>query len=288
MKKFALTFFTVRATCAFAFAGPEALSSGKEVIPTPVSPASCFAGWYLGIHGGALLTNFDTDTSASARTVGARGRVDTAFDSTNGGDHDASAEGGLQGGYNFQRGEWIFGLEVDISAAVFERKESARAVIMLDQNMEFPGPFFYTTVIRSKTELDWYSTLRPRFGHTLGQRVYLFGTGGLAFGSSKVSETTDVSAETPGGSTGGALSDGDREVEFGWTAGAGIDFCLTERVILNFTYLYVDLGDASASDSFSGTTPVLSGTGFRSYESRTHTSSDLQFHVIQAGLSLKF
>lgn len=262
-------------------------SSGKEVAQVPVVPTSCFDGWYFGIHGGGLLTNFNSRTSAFGSTESARGNVDTAFDfSTRG--NDGGAEGGLQVGYNFQRGGWIFGLEVEISAAAFERINSAQAVIPLDQ--ESGGPFSYKTGIGSKTDLNWYSTVRPRFGHTLGERVYLFGTGGLAVGSAEVSEVTGVSAGTPGGTTSGSDFQGNRDVSVGWTAGAGIDFCLTQHVILNFTYLYVDLGDASASSTFSGEIPTndSKSSGFRTFDSQTHASSDLKFHVFQGGVSFKF
>src|SRR5437867_1749347 len=56
MKKFTLTLALFCACGALAYAGPEPLAS-KEIAPAPM-PTSCFEGWYFGIHGGALLSNF--------------------------------------------------------------------------------------------------------------------------------------------------------------------------------------------------------------------------------------
>ena len=183
----------------------------------------------------------------------------------------------------------MFGFEADIQGTNLERKDSASAFIPLGQG-EGGGPdFFYATNIESKTALDWYSTLRPRFGHTLGQRVFLFGTGGLAFGLTEVSQTTSVFAATPGGATADVFNTSDRGIQFGWTAGGGLEFCLSQHWILNFTYLYVDLGDRDGGSSFSGSTPTENTqNGVRTYFSQTSVSSDMKFHVFQGGLSFRF
>ncbi|MEY2536709.1 MAG: outer rane immunogenic protein [Verrucomicrobiota bacterium] len=288
MKKLTLTLGTLCAGCALTFGGTAQTSSKEVMEQAPVAITSCFQGWYFGIHGGGLLTNLNSDTSADGVTTSARGDVTSATDFSTGDNNDGMAEGGLHAGYNFQRGGWIFGLEVDISVTDLEKTNSALAVVPLDQEGEVNAPFEYATAITSKTDLNWYSTVRPRFGHTLGQRVFVYGTGGLAFGLTEVSEITGVAAATPqGGTVSALLSDSDRGVAFGWTAGAGIDFCLTEHIILNFTYLYVDLGDSSASSSFSGASAPVSA-GVRTYDSATHVTSDMKFHVIQGGLSFRF
>ena len=39
-------------------------------------------------------------------------------------------------------------------------------------------------------------------------------------------------------------------VKFGWTGGGGFDICVSSHVLLNFTYLYVDLEDSHTGQDF--------------------------------------
>src|ERR1700730_14840576 len=248
MKKFALIFVLLSACCGLAYAGPEPMAS-KEIAPVPAPPPSCFEGWYFGIHGGGILTEFDSQTSAFEETLPPQtfGFSESAFAETGRRGSDSTWEGGLHAGYNWQRGAWVFGLEVDIQGTNFERHDSALAFIDLPSD-EDEEDTDYTTEIHSTTKLDWYSTGRIRIGHTLGDRIMVFATGGGAVGLTEVSESTAVVANTTeGGTTSAFLTKSDRGIRGGWTGGGGIDFCLSQHWMLNFTYLYVDLGDTSVS-----------------------------------------
>jgi outer membrane immunogenic protein len=287
MKKLTLTFAVLGAVCACAFAGPEPMSS-KEVMPVPVPPSSCFEGWYFGIHGGGIWAQLDTETSAFEETLGPAGRggfSENLFQSTR--KHDETSwEGGLHAGYNWQRGAWVFGLEVDIQGSDLQRNAAVFDFIQL------PGgnseEHVFTTAINSKVALDWYSTGRVRIGHTLGDRIMVFGTAGGVVGLTEVSEVTSVNENTRfGGVFSDQFSDNNRDIRGGWTGGAGFDFCLTPHIILNFTYLYVDLGDESAQTNVAFTSlPVTFGV--RSFESDTRVRADFKFHVFQGGISFKF
>src|SRR6266436_2241670 len=114
MKKFTLTLVLFCACCALAYAGPEPTAS-KEVAPVPPPPPSCFEGWYFGAHGGGIWANLDTQTSAFEETLPPRvfGFSESLFLATKKND-ETSWEAGLHGGYNWQRGGWVFGFEVDI------------------------------------------------------------------------------------------------------------------------------------------------------------------------------
>jgi len=285
MKKLTLTFAILGAFCACAFAGPEPMSS-KEVMPVPVPPTSCFEGWYFGIHGGGIWAQLDTETSAFEETTAPfLGGTENLFQSTR--KHDeTSGEGGLHAGYNWQRGSWVFGLEVDIQGTDLRRNAQVFDFIQL------PGgsseEHVYTTAIDSKVALDWYSTGRIRIGHTLGDRIMVFATGGGVVGLTEVSEVTSVNESTRfGGVFSDQFSNNNRDIRGGWTGGAGIDFCLTPHIILNFTYLYVDLGDESAQTNVDFTSlPVRFGV--RTFDSDTRVRADFKFHVFQGGISFKF
>jgi outer membrane immunogenic protein len=287
MKKIALTFAILCAFCAWAYAGPEHISSKEVMQEAAPAPTSCFEGWYFGIHGGGLLTNFDSETSAFEDTEPPRGGgfSESLFQST-GRHNDNSGEGGLHAGYNWVRGGWVFGFEVDASASNLERSDSVFDFLQLPGGNS--NEHIYTTAIDSKTELDWYSTGRLRVGHTLGDRVMIYGTGGGAMGLAGVSQVTSVNENTRfGGAVSEQFSSSDRQIRGGWTGGGGIDFCLTQNIILNFTYLYVDLGTASTGTNFAFTSlPVAAGV--RTFNSQTNVNSDLKFHVFQGGLSFHF
>ena len=186
-------------------------------MPVPPPPTSCFEGWYFGIHGGGILTEFDSQTSAFEETLPPRegGFSESLFAST-GKRNDSTWEGGLHAGYNWQRGGWVFGLEADISGSDFERTASVFDFIQLPPG----GEFVYTTAIDSKTDLDWYGTGRIRIGHTVGDRIMVFGTGGGAVGLTEVSEVTTVHESTPeGGQFTDQFSSSDRGIRGGWAAG---------------------------------------------------------------------
>jgi outer membrane immunogenic protein len=278
MKKFTLTLVMFSACCALAYAGPEPMAS-KEIAPVPAPPPSCFEGWYAGIHGGGIWAKLDEETFVFEETVSPAGASESAFDRTRN-DDETSWEAGFHGGYNWQRGNWVFGLEVDLSATNVERHDFATVSFALPPGALFP----FSTTIGSKTELDWFSTGRLRAGYVLGERFMIFGTGGGAVGLGGVSEVTALSGNTPvGGAVTGVSSRDDKDVRGGWTAGGGIDICLSQHWMLNFTYLYVDLGDSSARSFIFGTT----GQG-RTFEGDTRVEADMKFHVFRGGLTFHF
>ena len=280
MKKFTLTVALFCACSALAFAGPEPVA--KEMAPAPPPPPSCFEGWYFGIHGGGIWGKLDEETFAFEQTVSPAENnftVDTVFDRT--GRHDESSwEAGFHGGYNWQRGNWVFGLEVDLSATNLERHDSADAFFVLP-----PGtPFIYVTAIDSKTELDWYSTGRLRAGYVFGDRFMIFGTGGGAVALAGVSESTLFSESTPfGGVVTELFRKDNADIRGGWTVGGGFDICLSQHWMLNFTYLYMDLGDETAS-----TNVFVTSTRGRTFESHTFVDADLKFHIFRGGLTFHF
>lgn len=284
MKKFALTFALVCACTALIYAGPEPMAS-KEIAPMAAPQPSCFEGWYAGVHGGGIWANLDAKTSAFEETLAPRGGGggfnESLFFETKKSD-ETSWEAGLHGGYNWQRGHWVFGFEVDIQGTDLQRNASVFEFIQLGSGNS--NEHVYTTAIDSHAALDWFATGRIRAGHTLGERVLLFVTGGGAVGLTDLSEVTAVNESTRfGGVFSDQFRDSSRGVRGGWTGGGGIDFCISQHWLLNFTYLYVDLGDEQVgTDVF-----VTSGQG-RTFDSRTRASADFKFHDFRGGLTYHF
>jgi outer membrane immunogenic protein len=107
--------------------------------------------------------------------------------------------GGVQAGYNWQSGPWVFGVEGDLQATGAD-----------------------DTFAPWKFSNPWFGTVRGRAGYAFNN-IYLYGTGGLAFG--------ELRAETFG------LSE--THTNAGWTVGAGAEFGLVQNWTAKIEYLSV-------------------------------------------------
>jgi outer membrane immunogenic protein len=116
-------------------------------------------------------------------------------------------EGGIQAGYNWQTGPWVFGVEGDLQA---------NGAADTFAPWQFSNP--------------WFGTARGRVGYAVNN-ILFYGTGGLAFG--------ELRGETFG------LSES--HTTAGWTAGLGAEVGLAPNWSAKIEYLYVDLADAHFS-----------------------------------------
>jgi outer membrane immunogenic protein len=113
--------------------------------------------------------------------------------------------GGIQGGYNWQNGPWVIGVEGDIQASGAE-----------------------DTFAPWKFSNPWFGTVRGRAGYAVSN-ILFYGTAGLAFG--------ELTGQTFG------LSES--HTSAGWTAGVGAEFGLAPNWSGKIEYLYVDLADSN-------------------------------------------
>jgi outer membrane immunogenic protein len=113
--------------------------------------------------------------------------------------------GGVQAGYNWQNGAFVFGLEGDIQATGAEETFAP---------WKFSNP--------------WFGTVRGRAGFAFNN-ILFFGTGGLAFG--------ELRATTFG------LSES--HTNAGWTLGAGAEMAFAQNWSAKIEYLYVDLANSN-------------------------------------------
>ncbi|WP_407116834.1 outer membrane protein [Bradyrhizobium sp. LMG 9283] len=109
--------------------------------------------------------------------------------------------GGVQAGYNFQNGPWVFGVEGDIQAAGAD-----------------------DTFAPWKFSNPWFGTLRGRAGYAFSN-VLFYGTAGLAFG--------ELRGQTFGWT--------ESHTTAGWTIGAGAEVGLAPNWSAKLEYLYIDL-----------------------------------------------
>jgi outer membrane immunogenic protein len=133
---------------------------------------------------------------------------------------DGFAGGGTLG-YNWQGSNWVAGLETDFSGAV-ARGTTPSSVAF---GCGFPQTCY--------TNLNWFGTVRARFGPTYDS-WFPYVTGGFAYGGLKAGLGSSV---PPSGlSASGA--------ETGWTLGAGVEYALPmNHWSVKLEYLYFQLGN---------------------------------------------
>jgi len=288
MKRYTLTIAILGAFCGLAFAGPEPLPSGKEVLqPAPIAPPPCFVGWYIGVHGGALLQFQDENQIvAESRVVNPGGNVLTfgMFDDKNG-NGDVGPFGGVHLGRNYMWHWLVFGLEADADGSWWRRG--------IDAPTNHAGPINHGIDANAENQLTWFGTLRPRIGFTVW-RLFPFVTGGLAVGGTDTDVDSDIHYRFPGRDGEDIFVHTHREESehsVGWTAGGGLDFCLTEHFILTFTYLYMDLGRTRTGSGISHIANPNTGNGnppFAIEFMGGRNTADLTYHTFRGGLSYRF
>jgi len=179
--------FLIATSAGFAAAAamPGAQAADMPIkAPRYVEPAASWAGWYIGAHAGAAWQNAQS--------------VDYGFSFSK-----TAFIGGGQLGYNWQHGNFVFGLEGDISALT-------------------PKNRFYEGVSSS---IQWLSTVRARFGLAVGDTM-AYATAGVAFGGVKHEFAPYSSTKT----------------SVGWAAGGGVEHMLNRNWTIGLEGLFVDLG----------------------------------------------
>ncbi len=200
--------------------------------PMIVDPAYNWSGFYVGANVGYGWGNADTffNPLPSATTFV------NLLPQTLGPD-PKGVLGGLQAGYNWQSGKFVLGVETDIQASDIHGSTVVTPIIQ-NTGLPFPGAAF----LSASQRIDWLGTLRLRAGFTPVDRLLLYVTGGLAYGDVSYNATTDF---RPVGTTQYLASF--RNTKTGWTAGAGAEWAFAQNWSAKVEYLYVDLGNASAT-----------------------------------------
>lgn len=108
--------------------------------------------------------------------------------------------------------------------------------------------------------LNWTASLRARLGYSI-DRLLIFGTAGVGVADFTVNE-----------SFGGVNPELIDKTLAGWTAGAGVDYALTDRVFARLEYRYSDFGSMTSAQ----------------YPTWVPFEADLKTHDIRIGIAYKF
>jgi outer membrane immunogenic protein len=141
--------------------------------------------------------------------------------------------GGVQAGYNWQTGKWVFGLEGDAQGTSLKSSTSLF-------NPGFPligGGADAAATFTTSERLNWLATARGRIGVTSGAALF-YVTGGGAFGG--VSTATNLFGAPNGypSTTGSTRA--------GWTSGGGAEWGFAPKWSAKLEGLYYDLGHVTS------------------------------------------
>jgi outer membrane immunogenic protein len=209
-------FAAVASMSTTAYAADLHGGSLKDAPATYDAPAAIWAGLYIGGSAGFGVgnttgqLNFDRQVEVLAKSDG------PDFASLFSSDYDVNgAIYGVHVGYNFQRDNLVFGVELGLNGSDISGSDAC-------------GLFGIAQCERS---LDWYATAVGRLGYASGRTLF-YGFGGLAWGEVQ----TDVSI------LGENFLSGE-ETHVGWVAGLGIEHALSDRFSVRVEYSHVDLGE---------------------------------------------
>jgi opacity protein-like surface antigen len=173
--------------------------------------------------------------------------------------------GGLQAGRLWQFDRFVAGIEADIQAAGLSGGSSG-----------FGTSLPTAQLVTTHHTIDWFGTIRGRFGYAMAPTLLLYGSGGFAYGGGGYGFSSFNGA--------GLSGIGTREwTRPGWAAGGGVEWAFLPDWSAKLEYLYVDLGRtppqafnlADANGDTVGNAASLSGSANR-------------FHAVRAGLNYHF
>jgi opacity protein-like surface antigen len=182
---------------------------------------------------------------------------------------------GIEGGYNFQAGRWLLGLEADLEAVHLIGQTNSGGVPYpgaAPLGAKPPGGPAFT--VFSSAQSDWLLTARPRLGFVGPNNWLFYATGGLAETRlhSDIFFTDNVFALEAGKVD---------ATKLGYAVGGGIEAPLTNRLSIKADYLHVGFGNTAGASTANNLVPFFPAQVF------TH-SSDLKADTVRVGLNYHF
>lgn len=241
----------------------------------PMVPTSSWTGFYAGVNVGYAFNDPTVSYTPGDPAIALGGLPPPASYNVKG------VTGGGQIGYNWQFDRnWLFGLEADFNGA--DIKGTGASAFVSGGN---------PATIAASQNVDWFGTVRARLGWLPTDKLLIYGTGGLAYGSVK----ENVIYSQP---IGGVISPpfaficappnniacflgSSSTIATGYAAGAGLEYAMWQNVTFKIEYLYVNLGTTSVR-------AVAATGGGNTPSSFTANFSNLEFNVVRFGANYRF
>jgi outer membrane immunogenic protein len=178
-----------------------------------------------GASGNSAQTDSGFGATGATGSSGGVGGVGGAGGTAGGGPADGkyNLRGGLGGaglGYNWQSGNWVYGIAGDMSFGDISGSSNSCGAVAGNPH-------------ECGTNLNWIGTVRGQLGYAVGSsgNWLPYVTGGLAFGN-----VNAFDALTP--ASGNATL-------AGWTAGVGVATMVIPQWVIKLEYLHIDLGSSN-------------------------------------------
>ncbi len=238
--------------------------------PIAAVPVFSWTGFYIGANVGFGGDKFNYPFRAFQRQLQAEA---PALESSIAGNLNLNSSGffgGGQIGYNYQfANNVVAGIEADFEWSGIEGKLAGAALFTA------PGVVGNAS-FDIGSEIEWFGTVRGRLGYTW-DRVLLYATGGAAYG--KVKSHASFNANGLVGPLPAVISASD--TQWGWTAGAGLEYALAPNWSFKTEYLYVDLGSHTVFNS--AVDDVANG-----FFSSASMDVSTKLHTVKAGVNYRF
>jgi outer membrane immunogenic protein len=237
--------------------------------PPPAAPVTNWTGFYIGANAGGAFGNEKVSATLNAPAPFLAVDTNAVSNAASPTLKPSGFTGGLEAGYNWQNGSWVFGGEADFDYLGLKASNNATQAFpsTLPGGAVGPPTVFFTSATSMST--DWLFTLRQRLGWANDNWLF-FATGGLAVGHDKFNQTIALVAPT---TVTTALS----STRVGWTIGAGAEYALNRSWSVKAEYLHVDLGSVSSTGTVA---PPFAGLTLPN-------SSRLTTEIARAGLNYR-
>ncbi len=272
--------------CVTALLALGTASATAEEMATPPSqfittkvPYLAWSGFYAGINGGYGWGNSSVSYSPNDPAAHTNAIPSTDF-------HRNGAIAGGQIGFNWQfNSHWLAGVEADFQWSDFDGTGQSSS------HLTNIGSAATLSTMSANQTVSSFGTVRARMGAIIMNSLLLYGTAGLAFG--QVHENLSMPAAATGALTSGSFSysciagttcfaGSSSQTLWGWTAGAGAEYAITNNLTFKTELLYVNLGapqlNAVAQSTAAGTSPSSFQASF----------APVTFALVRAGLNVRF
>jgi outer membrane immunogenic protein len=201
------------------------------------APPPIWSGLYFGVHVGGGRTSVDVSDTFDYK---GDPHADNSFDTT-------GVIAGVQLGYNFQRGNFVYGVEADLGyldvggSKSFDLPNPER-----DPNKEIGATYSLSGGL--------YGDLTARAGYA-AENTLLYVKGGAAFLNVDTSSHYEGANACSLGSSSCASNNrglstfdfDESDTLFGWTVGVGAEYALSSSLSLKLEYQHFDFGGVSSS-----------------------------------------
>ena len=236
----------VSAFTAMAADFPASRPNYSATTPAPYD----WSGFYMGVHAGYGWRDSTFNVVDISSAFLAPGLTSLNPKSS-------GILGGIQGGANHQFGNWVIGIETDIS--------------MIDGSVASGpfGPALPDALVIAQSETNWLTTFTARLGYAVDRSLFYI-KGGVAAGAFSELYTIDDPTRILTGSV--------DSTRVGWTAGAGLEYALLPNWSIKIEYNYLDF-EAKRQTITTNVNGVTLGFD---------QDIDHSLHLVKAGINYKF